>query len=207
MPVAAVTPTATAMVVGDVWTLSVLVTDADGWPVDQTPVITVTLPNASTATPTVSATAYAGVYRAEYYPATAGRHTARAVVTGYGAATWTAYADAVTATAAMPVLADLVGDRTTTYGYLGRNSWTNADVQEALDAEARAQRDRCDVPAEYPPALREALLRRVAANLARRGLPLSVAQGDAELGGTVPPPRHDPEVRRLEGPYARMSIG
>jgi hypothetical protein len=54
--------------------------------------------------------------------------------------------------------------------------------------------------------LREALLRRVAANLARRQLgPLPGPQGDSETPAIVP--ARDPEVRRLEGPWRKTTVG
>lgn len=106
-------------------------------------------------------------------------------------------------------LADLVGTRTAPdgLGYLGRNSAPDADVQDALDAETAAQAARCRVDDPAPPDLDQALKRRVACNLARRGLPLAVLQGDAESGRTDFVPGRDPEVRRLEAPYRRLVMG
>lgn len=55
-----------------------------------------------------------------------------------------------------------------------------------------------------PPALREAVLRRCCRNLALRKLPLSISESEAasiRVGG------YDPEIRRLEGPYRRMTVG
>lgn len=90
--------------------------------------------------------------------------------------------------------------------YLGdNNSWTDEEVQAALDAESAAQRAVCRVRGVYPADLREALLRRVARNLAMRRLPLAMPQGDAAAGGAVLPGR-DPEVRRLEAPYRRLTV-
>ena len=88
--------------------------------------------------------------------------------------------------------------------YLGADaaSWTDPELQGALDAEAAAQRKVCRIGDGYPPDLGEALKRRVARNLAMRGLPLAVLQGDAESGSSTLPGR-DPEVRRLETPYKK----
>lgn len=61
-------------------------------------------------------------------------------------------------------------------------------------------------PVEYPPDLAEALCRRVARNLALRGLPLATLQSDSEAGPLVLPGK-DPEVRRLEGPVRRVTVG
>lgn len=61
-------------------------------------------------------------------------------------------------------------------------------------------------PVAYPPDLAEALCRRVARNLALRGLPLATLQSDSEAGPLVLPGK-DPEVRRLEGPVRRVTVG
>lgn len=94
-------------------------------------------------------------------------------------------------------------------------SWDDDAVQAALDAETSDQASRCRIPTDpdtgvvnYPPALVEALCRRVAHNLAVRALPLGVqatitdaAALNTYVGGT------DAEVRRLEAPYRRLVIG
>lgn len=100
--------------------------------------------------------------------------------------------------------------------YLGDTSWTDADVSGALAAELAAQAAVVrpayflDADAEgyraYPADLGEALMRRVARNLAARAVPLSVAQGDAETAPAYVP-RLDPEIRRLEAPYRRLVVG
>jgi len=183
-----------------VWALRVSVTDLDGYAVDaaSATAVTVTLPGGTTSAPTVE-TVTTGDYRATYTAGTAGRYVARVVVTGYGAADFAAYAAATTTGTGMP-------DVTAVANYLGADasSWDTDDLQDALDAEASAQRDRCRVPAVYPDSLRQALLRRVQRNLAMRRLPLAVLQGDAEatrIGG------NDPEVRRFEAPYRKLVIG
>lgn len=95
--------------------------------------------------------------------------------------------------------------------YLGPSgaSWDEETISDALAAETAAQRGNCRVPADpalLPDDLREALLRRVAANLARRQLgPLPGLQGDAEVSTVVP--ARDPEVRRLEGPWRKLVFG
>jgi hypothetical protein len=204
MTVTALSSTNVERVLGAVWTLSVLVTDADCVATDAaTPVVTVTLPAGTTATPAVERLA-AGVYRSTYEVGTAGRYIARAVAAGYGAATFAAFVTATTAATAMPDVDD-VDD------YLGgatEHSWSDAQLGDALAAEEAAQRRVCRVPAEYPADMREALLRRVAVNLAKRKLPLMVLQGDADAGtasGNVP--ANDSEVRRLERPWRKLVIG
>lgn len=102
-------------------------------------------------------------------------------------------------------------------GYLGTDiSWTEDQVQSALDAETAAQaavvRFPADPPAPaeplpYPADLAEALCRRVAHNLAVRALPLGVqatvtdaAALNTYVGGT------DAEVKRLEAPYRKRVV-
>jgi hypothetical protein len=103
--------------------------------------------------------------------------------------------------------------------YLGDVSWTTAEITSAYNAEDKAQRARCTIPTvtdpvtlvvseDYPEDLIEALYRRVAHNLALRGLPLGVqasitdgAVATTQVGGT------DAEVRRLEGPYRKRVTG
>lgn len=94
--------------------------------------------------------------------------------------------------------------------YLGPTSQTDAALERVLAVEASAQRKVCRVPADpeaaWDPDLGEALCRRVARNLAMRGIPLAMFQGDAE-GGALIPPNRDPEVRRLEGPFRKQKLG
>lgn len=194
----AVSETSILLPVGDVWLIHVRVRDLDGLLVDAVPVVTVTLPSGSTETPTVETVA-TGDYRTTYEIPSAGRFFARAATDDYGVVDFTAYAAIVTGSA-FPTVIDVET-------YIGDNdSHTAEEMQSALDAEAAAQRIRCDVPALYPADLREALLRRVARNLAMRQIPLAVPQGDAEMGPTFIPGK-DPEVRRLEAPYLRWVIG
>lgn len=207
MTVCAITSTSVDLPVSDVWLIEVEVRDVDGCFVDEVPVVTVTLPAGTTSTPTVE-TVITGLYRVAYVVGTTGRYVARAVTTAYGAADFTAYVTATVAATAMPSLDDLRGDPLDEedQGYLGETSATDAEIQDALNAEAAAQRATCRVPAAYPDDLRQALLRRVARNLALRGIPLAVLRGDAESGDTVLPGR-DPEVRRLEGPHRKLTFG
>lgn len=183
--------------VGGQWRIAVEVYDLDGVLVADVPVVTVTLPDNTTATPTVE-TVTTGVYRTTYIPATAGRYLARAA-TSDDVADFAAYAMATTAGTGMPNVAAVVA-------YLGATSHTTDEIQDALDAEAAAQRSVCRVRAVYPPDLRQALLRRVMRNLELRQLPLALHQGDAEAGSTLLPGR-DPEVRRLEGPHRKLVVG
>lgn len=98
-------------------------------------------------------------------------------------------------------------------GYLaaGGSVWTEQEISAALAAEQAAQAARCRVPAEdddWPADLLEALCRRVAHNLALRGLPLGVqatiseaAVAQTRVAGT------DAEVARLEAPHRRLVVG
>lgn len=186
--------------IGGVWTIRVCITDADGYAVDAVPLVTVTLPAGTTSSPSAE-TLSTGEYRVAYEVGSAGRYIARVVTTGYGAADFAAYVTATTAGVGMPTTDDVAE-----YLREGAASWDTADLQDALDAEAAAQRHVCRVRAVYPDDLRQALLRRVQRNLALRQLPLAVLQGDAEMGGTVLPGR-DVEVRRFEAPHRKLVVG
>jgi hypothetical protein len=183
--------------IGGLWAIVVSIVDTDGYPVDDTPDVTVTLPGGTTSTPTVE-TVTTGVYRATYTVGTAGRYIARVTSTGYGAADFACWVEATTAGTGMPDL-DAVD------AYLGDHSWSDDELQDALDAEAAAQRAVCKVGAVYPADLRQALLRRVQVNLFRRGLPGGVQEVSDTQTAYVP--GRDPEVRRLEGPHRKMRVG
>lgn len=188
--------------VGGVWDILVDVRDTDGCLVDDAPVVTVTLPNNSTATPTVE-TVTTGVYRAEYLPAAAGRHVARAVTATHGTVAFVCFAAAVTANADMPDL-----DAVTEFLGAEAASWTAEEMNDALDAETAAQRRICNVPAAYPPDLRSALLRRVALYLRRKRELTEGRQpsADADFNPTATP-AGDRDVRRWEGPFRKLVFG
>lgn len=186
--------------IGGRWLIEVETTDDDGALFDAAPTVTVTLPGGSTTSPTAELVS-TGVYRAAYEVGTAGRYVARVVASGYGAVDLAAYATTTTAATGMPTTDEVAA-------YLGESaaSWETEELQDALDAEAAAQRSTCRVGGVYPADLRQALLRRVVRNLAMRRLPLAVLRGDAEGGDTVLPGR-DPEVRRLEAPHRKLVVG
>jgi hypothetical protein len=202
MTVQALSSTSVALPISGAWVLLVEVRDADDVLVDAAPVITITPPSGAPVMPAVE-TVTTGVYRLVHVVTATGRYVARVVSASYGAADFTAFVTAVTLAAGMPDLTD-VRD----YLREDADSWTDAEVQDALDAETAAQRGVCRIPADYGADLAQALKRRVQCNLARRGLPLAVLQGDAEAGtpGAVPP-TNDPEVRRFERPYRKLVIG
>ncbi len=197
-----VSVSAADVAVGALWSVSVLVRDADCVLEDDEPSITVTLPDTSTAAVTVE-TITAGAYRAMYVPAVAGRFLVTVATTTAGSETFAFVATAVTASADMPVLADLRSSDPAVPGYLEDSSATDAELTSALEVEAAAQRRVCDIPAAYPPDLREALFRRVARNLAMRAEPRVSLPGDIP----VITPSRDPEVRRLEGPFRKLVMG
>ena len=184
---------------GAVWDLHVAVRDIDGCLVDDPAVITVTPPDGTPATPDVE-TDGTGQYRAVYVLAEPGRYVARAVTAENGAADFAAFVTEPTPAGGMPDLAEVLN-------YL---LWeTDTDTDEAafaLAAESAAQRGKCRVDAIYPDDLRNALFRRIARNLAMKGIPLAVLRGNAE-DGTLVVPGNDPEVRRLEAPYRRLPMG
>jgi hypothetical protein len=201
MTVTAWTATSQQLPVGDVWDITVYATDADCLPVDAAPVVTVTLPGGGTATPLATEEPWG--WRALYAVTTPGRYVARVVAAGYGAVDFTCWVTAVVTGADMPTIEDLGG----VDGYLGEHSWTDEELQDALDAEAAAQRRCCTIPADYPADLRQALLRRAARNLSMRRLTLSVQRGDSEGGDTTILPGRDPEVRRFEKNYPKLGVG
>jgi hypothetical protein len=93
--------------------------------------------------------------------------------------------------------------------YLGQSSFTDDQLESARAAELKAQSRVVRQPAvdaDWDEDLAEALKRRVARNLAMRGIPLAMFSGDPD-GGSLIPPGRDPEVRRLEGPLRKLKSG
>lgn len=185
---------------GAVWRLCVVVRDEAGLAiVGDPPVVTVTPPTGPDVTVTMT-NAYGRGYLGTYVAAAPGRHLATAATLTHGTGYATAYVTAPVDAAGMP-------DLDAAAGYLGETSATDDEITDALDAEAAAQRGQCRVPAAYPADLRQALLRRVARNLAMRGIPLAVLQGDAEGGDSTVLPGRDPEVQRFEKPWRKLVMG
>lgn len=189
---------ATELALNGRWVIDACVTDADGKAAADTLTITVTDPAGVTSTPTADDGVTVGSYQAVIPVDQAGRWVAAIVGAAYGAAAATVYVTDVVTAAAMPTVPDLDD-------YLGTHSWSDDDLAEALDAEASAQRRVCRIPADYPPDLRSALLRRAQFHLAMRRVQLGVIPGDAERD-TIRP-GFDPEVRRLERPYRKLPVG
>ena len=184
-----------SLATGDQWVIDVIVRDLDGCRTDAvTPVVTVTLPDTTTATPTVERLGV-GTYRVAYTVAAQGRHVGMVAAAGYGTA---AVAVQVADIAGPPELAAVLT-------YLdGEYSDDEDAVSDALAAEAGAQRAVCRIPASYPADLRQALLRRVMVNLSRRRKP--ALSGPGTDGQNSYLPINDQEVRRLERPYRKVVL-
>lgn len=185
------------LIVGDLWVIAASVRDLDGCYYDATPVVTITLPNGTTATPTVERRD-TGIYRTSYTVASAGRYLGSVAASGYGTADLAVWVNAVVLGGGMPTAADVV----TYLNLTGTSSYDDADVAGPLAAEAAAQRDVCRIPAVYPASLAEALKRRVARNLEMRKQPRVGLPTDGTFTPTA-----DPEVRRLERPYRKVRLG
>lgn len=187
--------------VGDEVTVQHEVRNLDGDPADAATVtLTITLPDLETEQPTVTNPPdEMGVYEAPFTLEQPGRYVFAWV---------TLDPDTASATAVEAVAPGSLPDRDALIAYLGSaaEQWQFTELDDALAAEIAAQARVCRVGAGYPADLRQALLRRVQRNLALRALPLAVLQGDAETGSTILPGR-DPEVRRLEAPHRRVTVG
>jgi hypothetical protein len=210
MSVTARSNTSANLAVGDVWCIDVSVAGPDGCWTSEEPTVTITLPDGTTdPAPVTWINPYVGRYLIAYLPAAPGRYLAQVATLSSGSATFTAYATALVDGTGMPDLIDLRGDpdaEPPTVGYLEENSWSDEELQDALDAEAAAQRVACDVPAAYPADLRQALLRRVWRNLAMRGQPFLTVPG-GEDGQVSVVPGLDAEIRRFERPWRRLVMG
>lgn len=186
-------------IVGSVIPLAWTVTDRWGDPADPTTVtLTATLAGAAPETLTTTSPAV-GQILAAYRPTVAGPYTFRLVLDGEHA---TAVEDRVMVTALDPSNLTITQMR----AYLGDTSADDAEIAGAILAERHAQAARCRID-RYGPDLLEALKRRVARNLAARRVP--VASFTAFDGGSTSTrvPAQDPEIRRLEAPYRRLTVG
>jgi hypothetical protein len=190
--------TSTVRTVGDVWPLRVLTTTSSGEP-GPAPVITITGPDGVTTTPTVDTTDCSGVFESLHTLTFGGRYVGKAVDGDGVAVHFTCHTDPIVGHSGMPTVADVDV-------YIGDHSWTPTQVAEVLAQESAAQRARCRIPAAYPADLRGALLRRCQRALALRHLPLAVKEtADGESSMVVP--GNDPEVRRLEAPHRKVTVG
>lgn len=86
---------------------------------------------------------------------------------------------------------------------------TDAQLQQVIDAESIIQARLCntgDGSTPLSPDLVQSIYRRVAREVAARGVPLGMLGGDAEFG-TARLTRFDAEIERLEGPSRRVVVG
>lgn len=201
MPLHTGSEQSTTLDVGDEWIVRVHATDDDGWPSAATVVVAVTDPWGSyyTVTPVEDPP---GTWTARYTVATAGRHLATVTASGdtIGVVPFTALGVVPTDAEGMPTTSDCLA-------YLGETSATDVEVLDALTAETAAQYARCRVPAVYPPDLRQALLRRVARNLAARSVPVATFTTFEGGGTSARVPQVDAEITRFEAPYRRRTVG
>jgi hypothetical protein len=201
MPLDADAPRSVTLDVGDEWVIGACATDDEGWPAAATVSVTVTDPAGASSAPTPVEDP-AGTWTARHTITLPGRYLAVITATGVtvGVAPFTAWAVLPTMGEGMPTTSDCLA-------YLGDISATDGEILDALTAEAAAQRARCRVPAVYPPDLRQALLRRVARNLAARAMPLTSFTSFEGGGTSQRVPRVDAEIARFEGPYRRRKVG
>jgi hypothetical protein len=195
------TPTGALVGVGEAWVLTVETLDATSDVLSSVvaPTATVTDPAGVVTTPAMVEVT-TGMWSLTTTVGVAGRWVA-VVATPEDAAPAAAYAAGVTTAGGMPTVDDVAH-----YLRDAASGWSMAELTRAFNAERTAQRGKCGERAVYPDDLREALMRRVARNLAMRGLPLAVNVGDADTASTILP-GNDPEVRRLEAPWRKLSIG
>jgi hypothetical protein len=200
MTARATTPTAGHLDLGSTWLIGLLVLDdVTDQPVDATVAITVTRPDGSTSTPTVTQDG-TGYYYAKYVTAAAGRHTATASVSG-DVVDVVLYAVQVDAVGTIPDLAAVKA-------YLGTETTrSDAEISSALAAEIAAQARVCNIGAVYPADLAEALKRRVQRNLYMRGLPSGLQTVATESGALGIKLGADSEINRLEAPFRKLVCG
>jgi|WetSurSiteA1Bulk_404760.scaffolds.fasta_scaffold04978_5 hypothetical protein len=129
---------------------------------------------------------------------------------GRWAAVWTGTGAAADVTSVTWVVAPTHGvppDLQAVKDYLGDTSETDATIAGALAAETAAQARRCTIPADFPADLAEALLRRVARNLAARAVPVATFTSFEGGGTSARVPTKDAEVARLEATFPRLPVG
>lgn len=188
--------------VGSVVRLVAAVSDFDGEPIDAASVTLTVQPESGGVVDVSAAITHPGVgaYEASYALAVAARHLVTWTTTGDHAGVTTVVVDVDPPDLAFLTVAQLRSD------YLGDISATDTEITSALRAERAAQAGRCRID-PYTYELREALMRRVARNLAARSVP--VATWTSFEGGATGTrvPNTDAEIRRLEAPYRKLVIG
>lgn len=206
MPVDTTTARDSRAVNGDTWVIGISATDSAGELVAATMALSVFAPSGElTGDDAVAweATDVVGLYEASVPLTEPGRWLAVGTASGTatGRTAWSCHSHSLTSHGAMPCTGDVVK-------YLRKDAepYSSDDLAEALAAEAAAQRAKCRTGPVYSADLREALLRRVAVNLAKRNVTLGLVGTDSEAGASRLP-TSDPEIRRLEGPYRKWPVG
>lgn len=110
-----------------------------------------------------------------------------------------------------------IPDLSAVKAYLGSDhSWSDEEIQAALDAQAGDQADKRTIPTDpedptwMPDALAQALCRRTQVALSLQPVPLGfveIAGGDVSVAPRAGSPSTDPLVRDLELPYKRRFVG
>lgn len=183
---------------GNTVPLSFLALDSAGDAVSpSTATLTITLPDGTTATPSITEDAdTTGLFELDYVPASAGGYSAVLATTG------PAWADSRSFVVVSGALYPLT--LAEAKSYLGDVTATDAQVAQAVTVEQAAQARRCRVD-DFGPDLRDALLRRVARNLAAGWASAQFSSFDGvSTGARVT--ATDPEIERLERPYLRWAV-
>lgn len=90
------------------------------------------------------------------------------------------------------------------------DKWSDEEISQAILAERAAQARVCRTPADdaaWPADLAEALKRRVARSLSVRALPLGYQATVTDNGTGAIRLGLDYEIRRLEAPLRRLTVG
>ena len=140
-----------------------------------------------------------GVFVVGWVPAIAGRVVVTLTTTGPGAGVTEVVVDVNPLNLALFTV-DQLRD------YLGATSAGDDEVWSAFVAERAAQAQRCRVD-PFTHELREALMRRVARNLAARSVPVATFTSFDGGATSTRVPSVDAEVRRLEAAYRRLPVG
>jgi hypothetical protein len=185
---------------GDTVDLEFVVLDLDGTPVAPATVTLTVTADGGAPVAVATTTPETGVYVAAYLPPTPGLlYTARLTYTGAA----TGVLERRWLVAALDPAALTVAQLRE---YLVDTSASDSEIADALTAERFAQAARCRID-PYTPDLLQALKRRVARNLAARRVPVASFTSFDGGGTSQRVPTVDAEVRRLEGPYRRITVG
>lgn len=187
--------------VGDAILLVAEILDIGGYPADPT-ATTLTIRHEGGAEDDLTADiTHPEVGRQEvgYLLTTEGRHLVTWTATGDYAGVATIILDVDPTDLAFITLDEL-------RDYLGATSVTDPELTAALRAERAAQAQRCRID-PYTHELREALMRRVARNLAARSVPVATYTSFEGGATSTRVPSVDAEVRRLEGAYRKLVCG